>query len=187
MVALLLAGIGFGIVWTTDSDSAEPGDIEAKRIKDLCELVDVKDFEKYSVTEDDRKSKADKKANPAKFTCELRLTSQKEAAAYQAITLNLDARVSPTIGDAQKAFSGAVEFEKSRGYRVDTEAKAADEAAVVAEANTDPQECRAHIRSSNAVLSAVLTVSGSQLSCPKEGVDLLLETGASMLDVMRSE
>lgn len=184
---MLLGAVGFGIVWTADSDTSEPGEFKADRVKDLCDAIDVKPLKKYAGKEEDRKSDADRKHNPAKFTCELVLTSAKESTSYQAITLSIDARVAATIGDAEKTFAGAVEYEKSRGFTVDTGAKAGDEAAVVPKANTDPQECRAHIRSSNAVLSAVMTVSGSQLSCADKGVDLLLETGASTLDVMRSE
>lgn len=186
-VALLLGAVGFGIVWTSDSQTSEPGKFRADRVKDLCDAVDVKSFKKFAANEEDRTSDADRKDNPAKFTCEVVLTSKKGSASYQAITLSVEARVAATIGDAERTFAGAVDFERSRGYTVKTGAEAGDEAAVVPKANTDPQECRAHIRSSNAVLSAEMTVSGSRLSCADEGVDLLLETGTSTLDVMRSE
>ncbi|ADD45115.1 hypothetical protein [Stackebrandtia nassauensis] len=185
-VALLLAAVGFGIVWTTDSQTSEPGKFKADRVKDLCDAVNAEGIQKFAPKEDDRQSDSDKKQNPAKFTCELRFTSGEESTSYQAITLSVDARVAATVGDAEKAFEGVVDYEKSRGFAVDKSSEG-DQAAVVPKANTDPQECRAHIRSSNAVLSAELTVSGSQLSCAKEGVELLLETGTSTLDVMRSE
>lgn len=186
-VALLLVVVGAGINWMSDTDTDDPGDFRASKIKNLCDSVDTKPFKKLTPNEDGKKDSADTKSEPALFTCKMRLLADKEDTDYLAITLDTKARVASTVGDASDAFAGAVDYEKSKGRQVNQPKGIGDQAAsVTVSSAAEQQECRVHVQSSNVMLSVTMFVSGNGTDC-KKSPDALLDLSESTLDVMRSE
>lgn len=184
---MLLTAVGVAIMWTSDSTADDPGSFRADKVGKLCDSVDTSPFEKLTPKVESTDVKAKPKAVPALFGCELRLLQDKESSDYLAITLNVEARVSNTVADAEEGFAGAVDYEKSKGRKVTKPKGVGDEAAAVTvSTEVEQQECRAHIRSSNAVLSVTMFVTGSGLECG-ESPDDLLKVGEATLGVMGSE
>jgi hypothetical protein len=186
-VAVLLTVVGVGIVWTSDSRADDPGSFRSGTVGDLCEKIDVSALEKLTPQEDGRKGDAKPKGKPPLFSCEVRLLADKDAGGYLAVTLDVEARVLASVKDAEDAFAGAVDYEKSKGRKVADPKFSDGQAAAVTVSDADDQhECRVHVRSSNAVLSVTMFVTGAGLDCG-DGADILLDVGAATLDVMGSE
>ncbi|TWJ07642.1 hypothetical protein LX16_5128 [Stackebrandtia albiflava] len=179
--------VGAVIVWTAQSDSAEPGDIDAAAVGDFCGLVDVRPLVQLTPVEEGREDRSSPEADPPRFGCEVKLLGHEEATRYLAVTLLVDVRVEADIGDAREAYAGAVDFEESEGLTVSGLETAADEAGfVVVVESPEVREYRAHVRDSNGVASVSLVITGDGLGAA-EARDLLPAIAQGTLDVMGSE
>lgn len=187
IVAVLLAVLGIVIVWTSQSDSNEPGDVAADSVNDFCSLVDVSSLSELALVEDERVDNGDPDATPPRFICEITLMSDEETGNYTVVTLIVDVRVEASLGAAREAYAGAIDFEESEGRSVSETGTTGDEAAFVTVAQTDEtQQYRVHLRDSNAVGFVSLVVSGAVMEAD-DARHVLITVGQGTLAVMGSE
>jgi len=187
VVAVFLAVIGGIIIFTSQSDTNEAGDISAENIGDFCQLVDTAPAAEFAPVEDERLDRSKPDASPPRFICEVKLLGDEESSHYLLLTVTTDVRVENTIGAAREAYAGAIDYEESQGNTVADTGTKVDEAGFVTVSETaDLQEYRAHLRSSNAVGSVSIVVSGPAM--PVEDIrHILVTVGQETLAVMGSE
>lgn len=188
-VAVLLILVGVGIVWTSDSSADDPGVYRPGQVDDLCAVIDVSALAELTPTVDSQEAESQDEENLSVFGCQMRLLAEQDddTGDYLAVTLDAKARIGTDVAVAEDAFAGAVDYERSRGRSIDEPAGSGDEAAfVTVPPDGDQQECRVHVRHSNAVLSVTMFVTGAGLDCA-ESDDVLLGLTTSTLDVIRSE
>lgn len=184
---MLLVVLGVVIVWTSQSDSNEPGDIAADSVDDFCSLIDVTVLADVAPDEEERVDNSRPNTNPPRFVCEVTLLGGDESSNYTVATVIVDVRVEETLGAAREAYSGAVDFEESEGRSVADTGTKADEAGLVTVSDTDDlQQYRAHLRDSNAVGSVSLVVSGAFIDLD-QARHMLITLGEETLAVMGSE
>jgi hypothetical protein len=184
---VLLVGVGAVIVWTSQSDSTDPGRFAAADVTDFCASVVTEPLAELTPTEDGRTDRSDPGATPPRFVCEITLLADEESERYLAITLVTDVRVEETVGDAREAYAGAVDFEESAGRSVEAVSGGEDDAGFVVVGETpELREYRAHLRDSNAMASVSVVVTGEGVTVD-QARDALVTIGQSTLDVMGSK
>lgn len=190
-VAVTLALIGGVIAWTTGFDFSGD-DYDAEAIGELCDSIDaeaVLEIDGPELEEEGRSGEAEVADASTRLTCEVRfVTADEDASDYLAVTVDATAHVAKTVNRASETFAGAVDHEESEGRDVQS-LEAEDEAVMVAmpePEGSDPRQYRSHVRSSNAVMSVTLIVSGSGWNV-ESAQTLPADVAESTLDVMRSE
>lgn len=187
MVAVFLAAIGGIIIWTSQSDTNDPGVVSAEKVGDFCQLVDTSAAAEFAPVEDERLDRSKPEANPPRFICEVKMSADEESSHYLLLTITTDVRVESTIGAAREAYAGAIDYEESEGNPVSETGTKADEAGfVTVSQSADLQEYRAHLRSSNAVGSVSIVVSGPAMAV-EDIRHILVTVGQETLAVMGSE
>lgn len=184
---MLLAVLGIVIVWTSQSDSNEPGDVAAESVGEFCPLLDVAPLSELAPNEEERVDRSEPGADPPRFVCEVTLLGDEESSSFAVVTVITDVRVEDTLGAAREAYAGAIGFEESEGRSVSDTGTKADEAGFVTVSDTEElQQYRAHLRDSNAVGSVSLVVSGATIETD-DARHFLITIGQETLAVMGSE